>query len=97
MLPCFALKTGNRVFQDPANPTVRPTKADHVPVFRRGDTLGHVPIELWTGETINLLFDLGPDHYIPGSKMPMQRITGAQDRTGLISHLRPATHAEDQK
>ena len=46
---------------------------------------------VWSEETIDLLFDLGPDHYIPGSKMPMQRITGAQDRADLIAFLRDAT------
>ncbi|WP_300030649.1 c-type cytochrome [uncultured Roseobacter sp.] len=46
---------------------------------------------VWSEETIDLLFDKGPDHYIPGSKMPMQRITGAQDRADLISFLREAT------
>ena len=46
---------------------------------------------IWTEETVDLLFDLGPDHYIPGSKMPMQRITAAQDRADLISFLQSAT------
>ncbi len=46
---------------------------------------------VWSEETIDLLFDLGPDHYIPGSKMPMQRITKAQDREDLISFLQTAT------
>ena len=46
---------------------------------------------VWGEESINALFDLGPDHYIPGSKMPMQRITAAQDRKDLIAYLRRAT------
>ncbi|MFB9149699.1 c-type cytochrome [Roseovarius ramblicola] len=46
---------------------------------------------VWTEETIDALFDLGPDHYIPGSKMPMQRITAAQDRDDLVDYLRRAT------
>jgi cytochrome c len=41
----------------------------------------------WEAETIDKLFDLGPDHYTPGSKMPMQRITGADDRRDLIEFL----------
>ena len=41
----------------------------------------------WEAETIDKLFDLGPDHYTPGSKMPMQRITGADDRRDLIAFL----------
>ena len=50
---------------------------------------------IWGDDTIDALFDLGPDHYIPGSKMPMQRITAAQDRRDLINYLRDATQAED--
>ncbi|PWR04376.1 cytochrome C [Meridianimarinicoccus roseus] len=46
---------------------------------------------VWSETTINALFDEGPDHYIPGSKMPMQRITEQTDRTDLIDYLRRAT------
>ena len=42
---------------------------------------------IWSAETINRLFDEGPDHYTPGSKMPMQRITRASDRQDLIEFL----------
>ncbi|PJJ85397.1 cytochrome c [Brevirhabdus pacifica] len=48
---------------------------------------------VWNDDTIDRLFDIGPDHYIPGSKMPMQRITGAGDRADLIAFLRHATGA----
>jgi cytochrome c len=48
----------------------------------------------WTEETINALFDQGPDHYIPGSKMPMQVIAGADDRADLIEFLAQATKKE---
>jgi len=46
---------------------------------------------VWSAETINALFDEGPDHYIPGTKMPMQRINKKQDRDDLIDYLRIAT------
>jgi len=46
---------------------------------------------VWSDETIDKLFDLGPDHYTPGSKMPMQRIAKAQDRIDLIAFLRENT------
>lgn len=46
---------------------------------------------IWSDATIDALFDLGPDHFIPGSKMPMQRITAAQDRQDMIDYLRRAT------
>ncbi|UWS07260.1 c-type cytochrome [Phaeobacter inhibens] len=49
---------------------------------------------IWGEATIDALFDLGPDHYIPASKMPMQRITDPQDRRDLIAFLKRATKVE---
>lgn len=46
---------------------------------------------VWAEDTIDALFDEGPDHYIPGSKMPMQRIAKARDRKDLINYLKTAT------
>lgn len=46
---------------------------------------------VWSDRTIDMLFDIGPDHYIPGTKMPMQRIVEPQDRRDLIDYLRVAT------
>ncbi|MHA7876837.1 c-type cytochrome [Roseivivax sp.] len=46
---------------------------------------------VWEAATIDALFDQGPAHYIPGTKMPMQRITGAGDRADLIAYLRRET------
>jgi len=46
---------------------------------------------IWSAETIDALFDIGPDTYLPGSKMPMQRMTSAQDRRDLIDFLRQTT------
>ncbi len=49
---------------------------------------------VWSDATIDGLFESGPDHYIPGSKMPMQRITQADDRSDLIAFLKRATASE---
>ncbi len=46
---------------------------------------------VWNEGTIDALFDKGPDHYIPGSKMPMQRIVKPADRDDLIAFLKRAT------
>ena len=46
---------------------------------------------VWNEGTIDALFDEGPDHYIPGSKMPMQRIVKPADRDDLIAFLKRAT------
>jgi len=65
-------------------------QAGTLPGYFYSETLQDSDI-IWNDETINALFDEGPDHYIPGSKMPMQRITQAQDRDDLIAFMRRAT------
>lgn len=50
---------------------------------------------VWDEKTIDKLFDLGPDVFTPGSKMPVQRITGAEDRADLIAYLKAATSAPE--
>lgn len=49
---------------------------------------------VWGDETVDQLFDLGPDVFIMGTKMPMQRITKKQDRDDLIAFLRQHTAPE---
>ena len=46
---------------------------------------------VWEDQTIDKLFELGPDHFTPGSKMPMQRIAQPADRQDLIAYLRDNT------
>lgn len=52
---------------------------------------------VWTAETIGRLFEIGPDHVTPGSKMPMQRIAEARDREDLIAWLREATAPKEEE
>ncbi|GFE63023.1 c-type cytochrome [Litoreibacter roseus] len=68
-------------------------KAGTVKDYSYSSTLTGSPM-IWSDETIDGLFDLGPDHYIPGTKMPMQRIVKAQDRADLIDYLKTATAEE---
>jgi cytochrome c len=68
-------------------------QAGTVPGYPYSDILDGSGI-VWNDDTIDALFDLGPDHYIPGSKMPMQRITAAEDRQDMIDYLRRATATE---
>jgi cytochrome c len=58
--------------------------------YRYSQTLTGSDI-IWTDETVDALFDIGPDHYIPGSKMPMQVIARPEDRADLVAYLRRAT------
>ncbi len=65
-------------------------RAGALPDYLYSQTLDDSAI-IWAEDTIDALFDLGPDQYIPGSKMPMQRITKSTDRQDLIDFLKSAT------
>ena len=52
---------------------------------------------IWTEETVDALFDIGPEHYIPGTKMPMQQIVKAEDRADLIEFLKRETAREENQ
>ncbi|MFZ1427001.1 MAG: c-type cytochrome [Geminicoccaceae bacterium] len=43
---------------------------------------------VWTEATVARLFDVGPDRFVPGSKMPLQRLVNPSDRAALIDYLK---------
>ncbi len=49
---------------------------------------------IWSEASVDKLFELGPDHFTPGSKMPMQQIAKQEDRSDLITFLKTATAEE---
>lgn len=65
-------------------------RAGTIPGFPYSDTLKTSTI-VWNEETIDKLFSIGPEHYTPGTKMPLQRIKSAEERTALIAYLKRAT------
>lgn len=48
---------------------------------------------VWTAETVDRLFDVGPETLVPGSKMPLQRMPDPKDRARLIAYLKQVTGA----
>jgi cytochrome c len=46
---------------------------------------------VWTPQTVSKLFEAGPMTYVPGTKMPEQRIGSAEDRAALVRFLERAT------
>jgi cytochrome c len=46
---------------------------------------------VWTPETVSKLFEVGPQAYTPGTKMPEQRIGSEQDRAALVQFLERVT------
>ncbi|MGI9509670.1 MAG: c-type cytochrome [Geminicoccaceae bacterium] len=47
---------------------------------------------VWTEETVDALFAIGPNHLLPGTKMPLQRMPDRQDRADLIAYLKQVTN-----
>ncbi|SDG98515.1 c-type cytochrome [Alloyangia pacifica] len=90
---CHALTAGPSRKAGPTLHGVFGRRAGTVPGYSYSDTLDGSDIT-WNEATIDALFDQGPDHYIPGSKMPMQVIAGGSDRADLIDYLKQATKGE---
>jgi len=65
-------------------------KIASLPGFRFSDALKTMDI-VWTPETVAKLFELGPNAFTPGTKMPEQRIGSAEDRRALTEFLGRAT------
>lgn len=51
----------------------------------RGSTL------IWNEETVGKLFELGPNVFLPGTKMPLQKLPDPQARADLIAFLKANT------
>lgn len=60
------------------------------PGYNFSDALKHLDI-VWTPETVSKLFEVGPQAYTPGTKMPEQLIGSEQDRAALVQFLERAT------
>jgi cytochrome c len=61
-----------------------------LPGYRFSEALKGLDI-VWTPETVSKLFEVGPNAYTPGTKMPEQRIGSAEDRKALTDFLARAT------
>jgi cytochrome c len=46
---------------------------------------------VWSKETVARLFEIGPAHYTPGTKMPEQNISAEDDRKALVEFLARVT------
>lgn len=62
-------------------------KAGSVEGYAYSSTLQRSDL-IWTEDTVAELFNVGPDHYLPGTKMPMQVIVKARDRADLVAFLK---------
>ncbi len=92
---CHALTEGASRKAGPTLHGVFGRRAGTVEGYLYSETLDGSEI-VWSEDTIDRLFEIGPDHYIPGSKMPMQVIADPADRDDLIAFMERATTGETE-
>lgn len=71
-------------------------RAGTLPGYPYSDTLKNADI-VWSAKTIELLFGLGPNHYLPGTKMPLQKISDPKKREALIAYLKVASEGKGEQ
>jgi cytochrome c len=64
--------------------------AGSLPGYPYSETLRESTL-VWTEATVARLFEIGPEHLVPGSKMPLQRMPDAADRAELVGYLKRIT------
>jgi cytochrome c len=90
---CVACHTLTRDENNKAGPTLSRIFGRRIatlPGYNFSPALKQLDI-VWTPETVAKLFELGPLQYTPGTKMPEQKITAAEDRQALVDFLAKAT------
>ena len=58
--------------------------------YKYSSTLRNSKI-VWGAHTIEQLFAEGPENFVPGSKMPLQKMSRREERLALIEYLKRAT------
>jgi len=87
---CHSLEPGPSRKAGPTLHGVFGRQAGSLEGYRYSQVLENAPI-VWDNDTIDDLFETGPEHFVPGSKMPMQVIAKSQDRADLIAYLHKQT------
>ena len=87
---CHTLKPDGKNRAGPTLYGIFGRKIAALPGYPYSEPLKDLDI-IWTEETVSKLFELGPDVFTPGSKMPLQKMTDPEQRDDLISYLKEAT------
>ena len=86
---CIACHTLSETEVQRAGPTLAGLYGRRIaslPGYRFSEALKAMDI-VWTPETVSKLFEIGPNAYTPGTKMPEQHIGSAEDRRALTDFL----------
>jgi cytochrome c len=87
---CHTLNSKDGVRAGPTLAGIFGRKIATLPGYNFSEALKTMNI-VWTPETVSKLFEVGPNVYTPGTKMPEQRIGSPEDRAALMKFLERAT------
>jgi cytochrome c len=89
---CHTLEKDGRNRAGPSLHGLFGRRAGTLPGYPYSEALRATDI-VWTEETVEKLFELGPEIYTPGSKMPLQRMTDDSQREALVAYLKEASES----
>ena len=87
---CHTLKPGEIQKAGPSLWHVMGRKIASLPGYNFSPALKKMDI-VWSKQTIAKLFEIGPAHYTPGTKMPQQTIGSEKDRQALVDFIARVT------
>lgn len=90
---CHTLKKDGKNRAGPTLHGLFGRKIATLPDYPYSDALKHLDI-VWDETTVGKLFELGPENFTPGSKMPLQKMTDKSQRDALVAYLKIATAAQ---
>ena len=87
---CHALRPGSGPMAGPHLHNIFGRRMGSLPGYTYSERLAQGDIT-WTPETVADLFTRGPDVVTPGTRMPVQRVSNAEDLAALLRFLEQAT------
>jgi cytochrome c len=87
---CHAISAEERQRSGPHFDGLFGRQAGSVADYRYSASLQNADF-VWTDETLRALFAQGPETFVPGSKMPLQRITNEADLRALVDYMKEIT------
>ena len=92
---CHSLSANGRRRSGPHLSGLFGRPAGSVKGYNYSDALTGVDFR-WNKKTLFQLFDQGPDKYLPGTKMPVQRVPDSEKLTQFVDYLKEITQAAPQ-
>lgn len=91
---CHSLAPGDQSRAGPSLHAILGQRIASQPGYDYSSALRALDI-VWTPQTVSELFEIGPEAYTPGSRMPEQRIAAPEDRQALVDFLARAATQPD--